>query len=263
MAEMTGAQITIDKRKALQAQRDQLETILRDPRTGGKYGRMITQQAKELDRQLLPYYKVDNANSAASPLTGASDYLKAARDKKYAGSDYDPSTDTMLQSLLSKAPNSAEDQSNLEAYVSTQHGKNKIVHDREFGEAGVRGAYEDANVAGMALAQGPLQQELARLGILNGGALTANTQQIAQQQNLAVGNNMSQYRTDGTKDLNTLTTNQMQALNDLRAQQRSQAIAGFMQQGQQNAQRHQANRMLPWQIAGSAMQGIGAVKGIW
>ena len=253
----------------LRDERNRLELLMRSGQLHGSYGRQVHKAAQTLDGQIAAYDKTfSDTESASLPLTGVNgNPLENARSKGYAGSNYDPNTDLDLQALQDLAqqgdPNALE---NLRAYVTTQSGKNKTVADRAFAETGKMQAYDTSRDATIAAAQPILQQELSRLGILHGGALNAGNQQLANEMTIARGNSLDAYRTGASESVNALTTDQMKALNDLRSQQRAQAIAGFMQSSQNNSSRHQADRMLPYQIGGSVLGALGqsfGTKGIW
>lgn len=247
------------------ALRQQFESVLRDPSAGGKWKRAVTSYAQQLDQQLAPMNRSNAVNQQISPLTGLQSQLGLLKDKGYAGADYDPSKDAMLQNLMSQAQSGSDDaKAQLDQYVSSQYGKLSGINERAQAEAGITGAYDEAAKGTFEMAQPILQQELARLGILNGGALSANTQQMAQQQAISRGQQLGAYRAGGAEGMQALTAQQMDSISNLRNQQRAQNVASFMQNAQNNAQRHQADRMLPWQIGGQVFNGLTSRGGgIW
>lgn len=180
--------------------------------------------------------------------------------------------DPVFQNLLMLAGNGQDENRvvNLETYAMTKVGQ--LTAERErleklTGKGGtsdsplegsILGSYDAANKATLQLAMPELEGELARLGILHGGALGANTEQIRQQMAVARGQQESGYRAGTAQDMSALTVDNINALLGLRNQQSAQNLALQMA--------NKRDRLTPFQrTAGGAMAGAsaGSVFGPW
>lgn len=88
------------------------------------------------------------------------------------------------------------------------------------------------------LAQPVLQQELARLGILHGGALTQNSEQVAKELELNRQNQVSAYDLGQLAQAQGINVDSLNSILGLRNQQRAQQLA--LSLGQQQSQALQA-----------------------
>lgn len=120
------------------------------------------------------------------------------------------------------------------------------------------------------MAQPVLQQELARLGILQGGALTQHSEQVAKELELNRQNQLSGYDLGQLQQAQGINIDSLNSILGLRNQQRAQNLA--LQLGQQNsaamrqaaqAQARAQREAAMWGAGGAIIGGSFGNKSIW
>lgn len=135
--------------------------------------------------------------------------------------------DPVYLNLLSRAKSALniDDINALQQYVQSKVGQQQSLSRRVGAEGGITSAFDESSAATMKSLQPGLEQQLADLGILHGGALTANTQNLANQMSAQRARELTAYRTGASNDMASLDIDQLDALSSLRNQQRAQQLA--------------------------------------